>query len=175
MKAKTIFTAIAATLTISVCAGTSQSTRATADAIRAKVAEEIRAMTSAELSDFVSYAVDGAGTAKFDFKANRGHFTVRTETTAFTTKWSAAGADTVYAYRDCVEFVGWKEGQTTFPENVSDFLGWDWKRRCVDAKKGCVVAFMNKDGRFCAVRIVNICDRDRGAATDELQIEYRVY
>ena len=56
-----------------------------------------------------------------------------------------------------------------------EFVGWDWTRRAVDAKKGGVVAFMEKGGRICAVRIVSVSDRDRGADKDELQIEYRVY
>ncbi len=150
---------------------------ATANAIRANVARQIRAKTNAELSCYVSVATNGAGTARFDFKGNSGCFEIRADGMIFpiVTKWSPCNADMVYAYKDYVDLVGWKDGQTDFPRDVSEFVGWDWTRRVVDAKKGCVIAFMGKGGNICAVRIVNVSDRDRGAAKDELQIEYRIY
>ena len=163
-------------IVLSACfAHASLADTATADAIRANVARQVRANTNAVLSDYVSVATNGAGTAQFDFKGNDGRFTIRADKSTFETKWSSCDAETVYAYKDYVDLVGWKEGQADFPKNASDFVGWDWTRRTVDAKKGSVVAFMEKGGRICAVRIVNVRDRDRGAAVDELRIEYRIY
>ena len=143
--------------------------------IRANAARQIRAKTSAELACYVSTTTNGTGLARFDFKGNSGHFTICADKSVFETMWSGCGADKVYAYKDYVDLVGWKEGQADFPKGVSEFVGWDWTRRAVDAKKGGVVAFMEKGGRICAVRIVNVSDRDRGAAVDELRIEYRIY
>ena len=143
--------------------------------IRANTARQIRAKTSTELACYVSTTTNVTGSAQFDFKGIDGHFTIRADKATFETKWSSCSADTVYACKDYVDLVGWKEGQADFPKDASDFVGWDWKRRVIGAKKGGVVAFMEKGGRICAVRIVNVSDRDRGADKDELQIEYRVY
>ena len=165
-----------ALIVLSVCfAQASLADTATADAIRANVARQVRANTNAVLSGYVSVATNGAGAARFDFKGNRGHFTIRADKAVFETMWSACNADMVYAYKDYVDLVGWKAGQVSFPKSAADFVGWDWTRRAVDARKGSVVAFMEKGGRICAVRIVNVSDRDRGAAVDELRIEYRIY
>ncbi len=161
----------------------------TPDEIRADVVRQIRIKTNAELSAYVSVATnvvsvaaDGvsvvtnsAGAARFNYKGNDGRFTIYADGATFETKWSSRSADSVHAYRDCVELVGWKEDQADFPGSVTDFLEWEWSRRTVGVKKGGVVAFLEAGGRICAVRVVDVGDRNRGAEADELRIEYRTY
>ena len=85
------------------------------------------------------------------------------------------GADAVYAYKDNVEMVGYKAGQRQLPYSKDDFETYDWSHRSVVAHTGDVIVFMNKDGRFLAVKVVKVNDRERGSATDLLHVEFRIY
>lgn len=139
------------------------------------VANRIRSKNSAELAAYTVTCTNGTGAARFDFKGNGGKFTILANGTKFETQWSACSTNSVYAYRDGVELLGWNPGQADFPASASEFEAWDWKRRATEVEIGRVVAFMEKGGRICAVRVVKVSDRSRGSSVDELQIEYRAY
>ena len=139
------------------------------------VANRIRSKNSAELAAYTVTCTNGTGAARFDFKGNGGKFTILANGTKFETQWSACSTNSVYAYRDGVELLGWNPGQADFPASASEFEAWDWKRRATEVEIGRVVAFMEKGGKILAVRVVKVSDRSRGSSVDELQIEYRAY
>ena len=139
------------------------------------VADRIRAKNAAELAAYTVEWKEGTGAARFDFKGNGGKFTILANGAKFETQWSACSTNSVYAYRDGVELLGWNPGQADFPASASEFEAWDWKRRATEVEIGRVVAFMEKGGKILAVRVVKVSDRSRGSSVDELQIEYRAY
>ena len=141
------------------------------------VAARIRNRVRQTLSrDFRSVAdVNGRGRAKFDFLANGGLFTVEAGGDSFVTSWSEAGANSVYAYKDRVELLGVKPGVREFPDSVDAFEEFDFTRRASQCAIGDIAVFMNRAGRFLAVKIVDVQVVSRGADRNRLEFEYRVY
>ena len=79
---------------------------------------------------------------------------------------------------------GFGDNARQFPDGIAEFETWNWEkdktngivtRRYHNMKLGECVALMGKDGRICAVRVVKVLDRSRGADRDEIQVEYRIY
>ena len=139
------------------------------------LADRIRAGNQVKLgANEITVATD-RGWAEFDFKANGGKFTVRNKEAEFITRWSSCGPDAVYAYKDYVEMVGCKAGQRQMPYAKDDFETFDWSHRSVIAHAGDVIVFMNHGGRFLAVKVMKVRDRERGADADLLHIEFRIY
>lgn len=139
------------------------------------LADRIRAGNQVKLGATEISVASDRGWAEFDFKANGGKFTVRNKETEFVTTWSGYSADAVYAYKDNVEMVGYKAGQRLIPTVKDDFETFDWSHRSVVAHTGDVIVFMNKDGRFLAVKVLKVNDRERGAAMDLMHVEFRIY
>lgn len=139
------------------------------------VADRIRAGGQAKLGSFEISVARDLGWVEFDFKANDGKFIVRNKETEFVTKWSGRGADAVYAYKDNVELVGYKAGQRQFPADKEEFESFDWSHRSIATHVGDVVVFMNKDGRFLAVKVLKVNDREYGADSNLLHFEFRIY
>ena len=129
------------------------------------VASRIRSRVKMALAqDFKSIAdVNGRGQVEFDFLANSGLFTVEADNTLFVTSWSEAGSDSVHAYKDRVELLGIRPGITAFPSSVEELEQFDFTRRSSVCSIGDVVVFMNQDGRFLAVKILDVQVRSRGA------------
>lgn len=141
------------------------------------LASRIRAQVRRALSEgFVSIAdAGGRGRVRFDFRANGGRFDIKADDTSFETRWSEAGEASVTAYRDGVEFLGIKDGVAEFPETVDDFESFDFTRQDSVCKIGDIVAFMNREGRFLAVKILDVQSVSRGDSKNRLDIDYRVY
>lgn len=143
----------------------------------ASVAARIRNRVKKSLeNDFRSESdAFGRGTASFDFLANGGKFTIEGLGASFLTEWSAVGADSVHAYKDGVELLGVGDSVNDFPESAEAFERFDFTRRSSVCRKGDVVVFMNKDGRFLAVKILDVKDNSRGAGENRLELAYKVY
>ena len=141
------------------------------------VASRIRSRVKTALAqDFKSVAdVNGRGQAEFDFLANSGLFTVEANGTTFGTSWSEAGSDSVQAYKDRVELLGIKPGIKEFPSSVEELEQFDFTRRSSVCYIGDIVVFMNRDGRFLAVKILGVQVKSRGANRNLLSFSYRVY
>lgn len=144
---------------------------------RLSVAERIRSRVRQALSqDFRSVAdVNGSGRAAFDFLANNGLFTIVAEGCLFETSWSEAGVDSVYAYKDKVELLGVNSAVREFPATVEDLEVFDFTRRSSVCHVGDVIVLMNRDGRFLAVKILDVQVKSRGAERNLLSFSYRVY
>ena len=95
--------------------------------------------------------------------------------TTFVTSWSEAGADSVRAYKDKVELLGIKSGLMEFPSAVEEMEQFDFTRRSSVCNVGDIVIFMNRDGRFLAVKILGVQVKSRGANWNLLSFSYRVY
>lgn len=141
------------------------------------VASRIRSRVKTALTqDFKSVAdVNGRGLVEFDFLANGGLFTVEANGTTFVTSWSEAGSDSVHAYKDKVELLGIKSGIAEFPSSVEEMEQFDFTRRSSVCSIGDIVVFMNRDGRFLAVKILGVQVKSRGAMRNILSFSYRVY
>lgn len=141
------------------------------------VAARIRSRVRQTLAkDFKSIAdVRGGGSARFDFRANDGRFTIEGAGCAFETIWSQAGADTAYAYKDGVELLGSKAGCSDLPLSLEEIESFDFTRRASIVGVGDVVVFMNQEGRFLAVKITGIHSASQDNADNFLAIDYRIY
>ena len=140
-------------------------------------ASRIRSRVRRALSEeFVSIAdAFSRGRARFNFLANGGRFDVKAADTSFETIWSEAGEASVCAHKDGVELIGVRDGVSEFPETVDVFETFDFTRRASVCKIGDIVVFMNRDGRFLAVKILDIQAVTHGASKNQLEFDYRIY
>lgn len=112
----------------------------------------------------------GSGWAEFNYKANGGKFTIKGKNTEFVTLWMPVGDNAVRARKDLVEMVGCKSGQKWIPETSEELESFDWTHPSVIAGEGEIIAFMDRSGKFIAVKIVKI-----NSAENLLHIEFNIY
>lgn len=138
-----------------------------------------------EKASFEINTTNTAGSAAFNFKDNGGYFSivytdgVLGEACSIGAWWSVFAKDFIRVRSN--SDIGWKFGQKDFPLSAAEFEKWNWewqlRRRERVLHVGDVVAFMDtfRKNHICAVRVVKVLDRIRGADRNELQIEYRIY
>lgn len=144
-------------------------TMSVAQRIRSKAQEQSR------IQEF-SAGEDNRGRAKLSLPENRGKAILKNGETEFVTYWSPCGGDSVYAYKDCVKLFGFNEKCHSLPTSVTSFeKGWDFSTRCRGISAGQVFALVNEDNRFCAIKVVSVRDKSRGATKDEIVIEFKIY
>ena len=139
------------------------------------LADRIRSRSQTQVNGSEITVATDRGWAEFNFKANDGKFTIKGYDTQFVTTWAGYRANAVRAYKDNVEMVGYRAGQRQLPATKDELESFDWSYRSVIAHVGEAIAFMNKDGRFLAVQVLKVSNRDKGDDADMLHIEFRIY
>ena len=114
------------------------------------------------------------GSVTFNFKNNNGNFIIGSGEYEFSTKWSECGFDSIYAYCDNVEMIGYSEGVEEIPV-LLNFDKFDFTSRTRELHVGEVVVWMNKKGKFAATLIKHVEVKSRGAKQNSLSFEYKIY
>jgi pyrimidine deaminase RibD-like protein len=115
------------------------------------------------------------GEARFNFTHNNGVFTVGVGPLAFQTKWSTAGASSIYCYagETNLKGLGLAVGSGSFSE-IPDASVYDMSSRVCMANQGEFVVFRNDRDNFAAVQVVDVTARSQGDPFDSLTIRYRI-
>ena len=123
------------------------------------------------------------GTATFDYTQNGGVFTVQVgggefsvpnDGNVFRTKWSRYTARRVYAHADLSKAIGGRPQFTVFPPSVGLAKTLDYSAKTRNVAIGEVVVFQNKAGKYLAVKIVGIKDKQSGASENSMTIQWKV-
>ena len=133
------------------------------------LAERLRA-NKTSVGAFEIDVPKGSGWGEVNYKANGGKFTIKGKNTEFVTLWMPVGDNAVRARKDLVEMVGCKSGQKWIPETNEELESFDWTHPSVIAHEGEIIAFMNRSGKFVAMKIVKI-----NSAENLLHIEFNIY
>lgn len=137
--------------------------------------KDVEAVIVRSAQSAVAESKEGAGKAIFDYNANDKKFIIRGAGTEFATRWSSCGAHSVYAYRDGSKAIGFNHSIRALPKTTDEFKSFKWDRRAEKVAEGEVFLLANKEGRFLGVRVVKVQNKDRGAMSDLIEIEYKVY
>jgi len=117
---------------------------------------------------------DMKGATSFDYSNNSGCFQIGSGQYEFITKWSECGMNTIYAYKDDVELIGYLSGVGEIPE--LDFIEqFDFTSRSRKVCIGEVIIWKNRQGHFAATKIIDIKTKSRGADKDQLSFKYKIY
>ena len=123
------------------------------------------------------------GTATFDYTQNGGVFTVQVgggefsvpnDGNVFRTKWSRYTARRVYAHADLSKAIGGRPQFTVFPPSLGLAKTLDYSAKTRNVAIGEVVVFQNRAGKYLAVKIVGIKDKQSGASENSLTIQWKV-
>lgn len=114
------------------------------------------------------------GMASFDFSQNDGVFTIRNGSETFKTKWSRYTSRRVYAHADLSRAVGGRPEFTVFPMSLGLAKTLDYTAKIRNLAVGEVVVFQNREGKYVAVKILEINDKQSGAPENSLTIKWKV-
>ena len=136
-----------------------------------ELATQIEVKNQIEKSQYHSPAMNGL--VSFNYTNNSGGFTIGTGEYEFITKWSTCGVNSIYAYRDAVQEIGYIPKFSVFPslENIHSF---DFTSRVRTVYVGEVVVWMNKYGHFAATKITNVIRAEQGIVAN-LSFDYVIY
>jgi hypothetical protein len=114
-----------------------------------------------------------SGSARFDYSAHGGRFVLGDGDWAFETKWSKASDKSIHIYDDPASIAGVAvaRGATAFGD-ITDAAALDFSSRSRTPAIGDIVVLQNSNGYYAAIKVVAIADDKRGAAKDELAIDY---
>lgn len=114
-----------------------------------------------------------SGSARFDYSAHNGHFVLGDGDFAFETKWSKASDKRIHVYDDPASIAGvaLARGALAFSD-IKDAAAFDYSSRSRSPGIGEIVVLQNSNGYYAAIKILAVADDKRGAAKDELAIEY---
>ena len=116
-----------------------------------------------------------SGTVSFDYKENGGEFVFSVRGNEFVSKWSDATANSVRAYRDGVERIGFLESMQDLPPTLPDVKLLNWGRRDVVVKEGDVIFLLNKSGRILGLKILFVSAGVSLMNAGRIDIEYRLF
>lgn len=116
------------------------------------------------------HSMKDTGNVLFDMSNNNGEFLIGVGEYEFTTKWSSANNDVVYAYNS----PGHKCRCDDFPkyEEIMEFDFSSWNRR---VERDEVVIYKNRYGKFLAVKVISATSKSHGEDKDEVQFAYKIY
>ena len=137
-----------------------------------KVKNEVTVRTAIEKSTYHDPKMNGD--VSFNFKNNNGQFIIGSGDYEFCTMWSECGAKSIYAYKDRVNMIGYREGTSEFPQN-RDFSEFDFTSRTREISIGEVLIWMNDKGKFVATKITDINVKSRGGMCNNLSFSYKIY
>jgi len=115
------------------------------------------------------------GTVSFNYENNSGLFTIGNGTKKFTTKWSPAGSNSIYAYNDKVKLIGYSQTQHDFPtiNNIKDLFDFSSRARYV--KPNDIIIWINKHNHIAATKVISISNKDRGDDESKINFEFKIY
>ena len=113
------------------------------------------------------------GQAYFDFSKNGGAFTIKNGVDTFQTKWGRRSMYQVNASAGLAGKIGGKPGLTTLP-TLSAAKLMDFTNPSRVVAEGEVVIFRNVQGKFVAVKLMNVEDSVHGGSQDRLTIRWKV-
>ena len=113
------------------------------------------------------------GQASFDFSKNGGSFTIKNGVDEFHTKWGRRSMYQVNAAAGMAGKIGGQSGLTTLPTPAAAKL-MDFTKPSRVVSEGDVVVFRNVQGKFVAVKLMNIEDSVHGGSQDRLTIRWKV-
>lgn len=115
------------------------------------------------------------GRVTFNFSNNDGSFVIGYGIFLFEPKWTEAGADSIHVYTDApsIDSLALAEGVTE-TSSIRSAEGYDFTSRVRTPREGDVVIVQNKNGYFCAIKIVDVLVKDRGDDRDELVFDFAI-
>jgi len=138
--------------------------------------QDLRKEIEADNSSFIaSFHASPAliGKARFNYSDNDGVFTIGSGTCLFETTWSKASDVAIHVYKNPPSVSGVAialESRTL--ADIRDASVYDMSSRYRTPKEGEFVVLKNTNGRFAALRILDVRDRDRSDKEDELVFDY---
>ena len=120
---------------------------------------------------YVSPAMEGKVT--FDYSNNNHIYTVGCNELMFEIKWSSAGKNSIHLYNDTPSIlsVARVKDATEFNE-ITDARSYDTSSRTRTIKLKEVGVLQNKNGFYCAIKILAISAESHGALSDQVTFEY---
>lgn len=115
------------------------------------------------------------GTVSFNYENNSGLFTIGSGTKEFTTSWSPAGRDSIYAYNDKVKLIGDSQTKYDFPaiNDIEDLF--DFSSRTRHVKPNDIIIWINNYNHIAATKIISISNKDRGDDESKINFEFKIY
>lgn len=115
------------------------------------------------------------GFFEFDYSNNNKKFMIGLDEFKFTTRWSACGNDSVYAYNDdrSIDSIGLVDHEIKFNENIC--LNTDMSSRTRVVKIGESIIWINKYHNIAITKVLEVEYRGRNSNRDWLKCEYRIY
>lgn len=115
------------------------------------------------------------GQVTFNYDNNSGIFTIGSGEKTFHTSWSKSGANSIYAYNDKVELIGYCENYRDYPteeEIISDF---NFSSRSRKVNIGDILIWINSKKHLAATKITSISNKDRGHSKTKVTFVYKIY
>ncbi|MFQ5801641.1 MAG: hypothetical protein ACE5JQ_01935 [Candidatus Methylomirabilales bacterium] len=115
------------------------------------------------------------GRVTFDYSLNNGVFEIGSDELRFETQWSKASDVSIYIYRDrpSVEGIALAPGASRI-RDIRDASRYEMSSRTVCPREGEVVILRNNFGNYAVIRVLDVQDRTRSDAKDELTFEYAI-
>jgi pyrimidine deaminase RibD-like protein len=111
------------------------------------------------------------GTATFDYEKNQGQFILGSGDFEFVTRWSKVGDDSILASNDQLNISPSDEAE--IPRILqSDHL--DFTTKSMEVHTGEIFIARNKQGKYAAIRVLEIVNRKSRELSSRLKIEYRI-
>lgn len=115
------------------------------------------------------------GEATFDYTNNNGNYTVGHQEFIFDLKFGGASNTSIHVYHDnaSIEYIADAYDCTNI-EEIADATIYDSSSRTRTINKSGIVLFKNRNGFFCAVKILEIHKTSHGGDRNEVSISYRI-
>lgn len=133
-------------------------------------AKKIDIKTTISKSLYCSPAMSGNITFRYD--NNAGQFTLGSGEYAFTTSWSGANKNIIYAYGK-IGFIGYKDGAVDYP-TIAEIQTYDFTSPSRRIHRGDVFVYRNEYDHFVAIKLGEVLSRSHGDQYDEMSFEYRI-
>lgn len=125
-----------------------------------------------QLKNFSSAAMQGV--VAFNYKQNDGKYLIGTDDSAFVTKWSECGTNSVYCYRDEVKRIGYNPFFVDYPTLDQIPSEFDFSSRCKALKEGNVAVLENQTGKFVAIKVLEV-KKGKDDIDHLVRFEYKIY
>lgn len=114
-------------------------------------------------------AYNNFGIVEFLFKNNDGKFTIGSGEYLFVTKWSECGDNSIYAYSDYVEKIGYNNKIRTFPDKERIEL-FDFSSRYREVFLNEILIWINESHNIMATKILSVDN-----ISNMIKFEYKIY
>ncbi|HSE34515.1 MAG TPA: hypothetical protein VLB83_00175 [Candidatus Paceibacterota bacterium] len=120
------------------------------------------------------FSKDKTGNVSFDYSNNNGTYTIGEDEYRFDTKWSKASSEYIHFYNDPPSIKSVRLAKDEEDLNKVNPDRYDDSSRARSAGIGQIAIFENQNGKFLAVKILDIKDDTRGDDFDELSFQYKI-